>query len=158
MFLRDNSRGGAASPAGKLRVSDGRIQVLTPNSKGPWGQGGEVIELREWKSRFRREDPVITPKAMSNLFGFGGSGGASGPSRESLTPNKIVFTHEPVTAGLKCRFLQKYTSELDRDAHKKQLRFSVTVSEKLLATAVDELQEAQEGLEQVDHQQHQQRH
>ena len=128
MFIRDNNRGGAASPAGKLRVCEnGNIQVLTPKSKGPWGEGGDVLDLREWNSRFRKEDPVITPKKLM-------------PMGLSLTPPPPPPSLGTSPAGPKCRFLQKHVSELDQDKHEKQLKFSATVSTRLLAVAVDALQ------------------
>jgi hypothetical protein len=66
MFIRNESRGGCASPAGTLVSRDGEILVITPNKKGPWGEGGQTVELREWNQRFRDEDPY-TPKRTATL-------------------------------------------------------------------------------------------
>jgi hypothetical protein len=39
-------------------------QVLTPTCKGPWGEGGDLVALKEWNEQFRKADPIInTPKA-----------------------------------------------------------------------------------------------
>ncbi len=79
MFIRNESRGGCASPAGTLVSREGQILVITPNKKGPWGEAGQTVELREWNQRFRSEDPVITPKRTAALR----------PS-DSIPPNRRV--------------------------------------------------------------------
>jgi len=65
VFIRNESRGGCASPAGKLVSTSDGIQVVTPNSRGPWGDGGETLALQEWNRRFRNEDPFTPNNRMS---------------------------------------------------------------------------------------------
>lgn len=114
-------------------------QVVTPNSRGPWGEGNDVIELRQWNKIFREQDPVITPKGHAPTL--------SSPllSRDSTPPNRLNFSSAAGAAseeeGKKCKLLGKRVGELTPESHARLLRINHTATEKVLAKNIDKMRQ-----------------